>query len=67
MQKPADNAELKARLYESLVGVQAHDASKQSIREAHPQLEMLPPTPLGAGWSVGPVPGAYWRWSVLRL
>lgn len=37
MQKPADNAELKARLYESLVGVQAHDASKQSIREAHSQ------------------------------
>lgn len=35
--KPADNAELKARLYESLVGVQAHDASKQSIREAHSQ------------------------------
>ena len=32
-----DNAELRVRLYESLVSVRAHDASKQSIREAHSQ------------------------------
>lgn len=30
-----DNSELRARLYESLVSARAHDASKQSIREAH--------------------------------
>ena len=32
-----DTQELRGRLYESLVSVQAHDASKQSIREAHSQ------------------------------
>lgn len=35
MQEPTEQAELRVRLYESLVSAQAHDASKQSIREAH--------------------------------
>ena len=30
-----DKAELRVRLYESLLSVQSHDATKQSIREAH--------------------------------